>query len=116
MNLICVYKVTNPKGKVYIGSTIDYKRRLVNYETLVCKNQKKLYNSLLKYGFDKHVFEVLCYCDKSDLRQKESYYGHLYNCLGEHVSEATKEKLRAAAKQQWINKKSRLLQTGLPKN
>lgn len=118
---ICVYKITSPTKKVYIGSTIDFERRMVNYENLVCKNQKKLYNSLVKYGFDNHIFEVLCECDLKDVRQKEAYYGQLYNCLGQHglncilpkhegfvsVSDETRRKISAAGMGRPCSEKSR---------
>ena len=54
-----VYRIINPKGKVYVGSTRDINIRKRNYKGLCCKKQTKLYNSLKKYGWDRHLFEVL---------------------------------------------------------
>lgn len=76
-----VYKITSPSGKIYIGSTINWRERLASYKRLDCKQQLKLFNSLKKYGPDKHLFEVIEYCSKEDVRQKEHYYGHLFNVL-----------------------------------
>ena len=45
-----IYKITNPKNKVYIGQSKDIIKRWYYYKTLHCKSQIKLYNSLLKYG------------------------------------------------------------------
>ena len=54
-----IYKITNPKGKVYVGQTTNYRKRLNHYRILHCKRQQKLYNSLHKYGFNNHVFEII---------------------------------------------------------
>lgn len=54
-----IYKITNPKGKSYIGQTVNYEDRLKKYKYIACKNQVKIYNSLLTYGFDSHVFEII---------------------------------------------------------
>lgn len=43
--MIGIYKITNPKGKVYIGQSIDINERFKTYSYLKCKNQTKLYNS-----------------------------------------------------------------------
>jgi predicted GIY-YIG superfamily endonuclease len=34
-----IYKITNPKGKIYIGQTIDVKTRFYNYEIKNCKKK-----------------------------------------------------------------------------
>ena len=47
-----IYKITNPNDKIYIGCTIDFKRRLSEYRRLSINGQVKIYNSLSKYGFD----------------------------------------------------------------
>lgn len=79
-----IYKITNPKNKVYIGSTINLKDRFYRYKSLRCKGQIKIYNSLKKYGFENHKFEVIFNCDEKDKYYYESYYGVFYNSLGEN--------------------------------
>ena len=74
-----IYKITNPKGKVYIGQTIDYDRRIYQYKMLNCKEQPKLYNSLKKYGLDNHRFELVFQCFECYLTHWERYYQELYN-------------------------------------
>ena len=74
-----IYKITSSKNRVYIGQTINFKVRFSQYQRLDCKNQKKLYNSLLKYGVEKHKFEIICECDINELNDKERYYQDLYN-------------------------------------
>jgi group I intron endonuclease len=55
-----IYKLTNPNGSVYIGQSWNIKNRIKTYRSLDCKKQPKLYNSLIKYGFDSHKVEILC--------------------------------------------------------
>lgn len=57
-----IYKIVNPAGRIYIGKTSNLKRRLNQYALESgggCNQQPIIYNSLLKYGFDSHVVEVL---------------------------------------------------------
>ena len=77
--MIGIYKITNPKKKIYIGQTIDFDRRVYQYKMLNCKEQPKLYNSLKKYGFDNHRFELIFQCFECYLTYFERYYQELYN-------------------------------------
>lgn len=79
--MIGIYKITNPKGKIYIGQSIDIKKRWLIYEKKYNKNQVKLYNSFLKYGIDNHIFEVVEECLIEELNDKEIYWGNFYNVL-----------------------------------
>ena len=55
-----IYKITNPKGAVYIGQSKNVNERLMRYKKLqCCKSQHLLYRSFLKYGIDHHNFEIL---------------------------------------------------------
>lgn len=82
--MIVVYKITNPNGQIYVGGTINYKKRLKHYKLLDNKGQTKLYNSFIKYGVDNHKFEILEECTKENLSERESFYGHLLNCLSDN--------------------------------
>lgn len=79
--MICIYKITNPKGKIYIGQTVNFHVRKLNYLRCNCKNQIKLYNSILKYGIDNHKIEVIIECEKDNLNSLERYYQDLYNSV-----------------------------------
>ncbi len=77
---ICgIYKITSPSKKIYIGQSVDIKKRKVVYARLACKDQPKLYNSLKKYGWYKHKFEIIQICDSFDLNKLEEYYVLLFN-------------------------------------
>ena len=76
-----IYKITSPSDKVYIGQSIDIERRFRHYKRMVCKEQIKIFNSMLKYGVDAHIFEVLELCDTKDLNNRERYYQDLYDSV-----------------------------------
>lgn len=76
---ICgIYKITSPSKKVYIGQSVNIKKRWGDYKSLWCKSQTKIYNSIKKYSADKHVFEVLIECAPEKLNELEFFYIELY--------------------------------------
>ena len=77
-----VYKITSPSKKIYVGSSINIKKRFRQYQLLSCKNQIKLYRSLKKYGISKHKFEIIIECNKEEMLSLEAYYCILYDTLG----------------------------------
>lgn len=84
MKICGIYKITNPKGRVYIGQSIDINRRFMEYKILNCKNQCRLYNSLTKHGWDNHIFEVIEECSVEKLNERERYWQDYYNVIGEN--------------------------------
>jgi group I intron endonuclease len=80
--MIGIYKITNPKGRVYIGQSIDLEKRKQQYRRGVnYKNQTKLHNSLVKYGFSEHIFEIVQECTVEQLNERERYWQEYYNAL-----------------------------------
>jgi group I intron endonuclease len=73
--MIGVYKITSPTNKIYIGQSINIKNRKNQYIKLdkSCIGPK-LYNSLKKYGWENHVFEVIEECILEQLNEKEVFY------------------------------------------
>lgn len=55
----CIYKITSPTGRSYIGQTINLPQRKSDYKALNCKKQQKIYHSILKYGWQNHTFDIL---------------------------------------------------------
>lgn len=110
--MIGIYKITNPKGKIYIGSSKNIKKRFNDYQKKRCKSQPRLYNSLVKYGVENHSFEIIWICDEeylyfferifgekkqiitedTKLKISKSNKGNKY-CLGRKISEETKKKI-----------------------
>ena len=82
--MVGIYKITNPKNKVYIGQSIDIDARLYRYKKIEnCKVQTKIYNSLRKYGVENHTFEVVWLCNVSELNYFERKFQLKYNTIGE---------------------------------
>jgi group I intron endonuclease len=83
MEKICgIYKITSPNGKIYIGESSDIDTRKYYYKIVSCHKQIKLYNSLKKYGWNAHTFEILEECDFGELLCRERYWQDFYDVLG----------------------------------
>ena len=80
--MIGIYKITNKKGKVYIGQSILMEKRWNSYKSLNCQNQVRLFRSLQKYGISEHIFEVVEECAVEELNTKERYWQDFYEVLG----------------------------------
>ena len=80
--MIGIYKIINPKGKVYIGQTIDYDRRLRHYRLLKCKQQPKLYASLIEYGYTSHKVNLIKECEVKELTKWERHFQEMYKSVG----------------------------------
>ncbi len=81
-----IYKITNPKGKVYVGQTIDLVRRKSNYKRLNCKPQTHLYNSIQKYGWENHILEIIEECSVDELGKQEKYWKTYHNSIKEGLN------------------------------
>jgi group I intron endonuclease len=79
--MIGIYKITSPTNRIYIGQSVDIELRFKYYKYLKCKSQKKVYNSILKYGYDNHIFEVIEECKIELLNERERYWQDFYNCI-----------------------------------
>lgn len=80
----CIYKITSPSNKIYIGQSTDVKKRWSDYNSLCCKYQPRLYNSLKKHGVEKHSFEIIEECDFFLLNERERYWQEYYNVIGKN--------------------------------
>jgi group I intron endonuclease len=106
-----IYKIINPCNKIYIGQSTNIFNRVNHYKKLDCKGQPKLYNSIKKYGWENHVFEIIEECNIEQLNDKEIYWGQYFDVLnpdkglniknlgygGSHSTE-TKEKISLSLK------------------
>ena len=66
-------------GKSYIGSSVDLSRRFryyynANYLKLSSAKTMLINKALLKYGYDNFSLEILEYCEKSVLLEREQYF------------------------------------------
>jgi group I intron endonuclease len=77
-----IYKITSPNGKVYIGESVNLKNRCKFYlSPNRIKKQRSIYNSLIKYGVDNHIFEIIEFCDSVNLKERERYFQEFYNSV-----------------------------------
>jgi group I intron endonuclease len=76
--MIGIYKITSPSNKIYIGQSVNIEKRFTTYKRLDCKNQNILYKSLIKYGVENHIFEILQECSIELLNERERYYQDLF--------------------------------------
>lgn len=106
---IGIYCITSPSGRKYIGQSKNINQRKKKYSRLECKGQVKLHRSLRKYGWINHTFEVIHYCNISQLNDLEFMYIKLHDSSNKRTglnvqsggthryhSEETKEKIRQA--------------------
>ena len=132
--VIGIYKITAPDGKIYIGQASDIENRFYHaYKTLLCKKQKLIYESIILYGIENHVFEIIHTIpiyNKVELNKLEVNYIKLFdtydsphglnqtkggNHSGKHT-ESSKKKISDANKNKIVSEhtreKIRLVQTG----
>jgi group I intron endonuclease len=82
---IGIYKITSPSGKIYIGQSVNIHRRWKEYKYPKKEHYDyKLYNSLKKYGYTNHIFEIICECTEKELNDKEIFYGKLFDVTGKN--------------------------------
>lgn len=57
--MVGIYKIVSPSGKVYVGLSRDIEKRFGQYKRHECNKQRKVFNSIKKYGADKHEFSTI---------------------------------------------------------
>lgn len=104
-----VYRwVNNLNGKTYVGSGVDLAKRLGSYynKSELNRNPRPIKYALLKYGHNNFTLEIIEYCSKIKLLEREQFYLNLlvpdynilkfaYSLLGFKHSEESIEKLKA---------------------
>ena len=83
--LIGIYKITNnANGKVYIGQSVNIKKRFIQhrYRSNDTSDPKTyslyLYAAMRKHGLENFDFSIVELCDKSELNTKERYWISYY--------------------------------------
>jgi group I intron endonuclease len=74
-----IYKITNPMGMIYIGQTTNLSNRICAYRNLNNRDQKILFNSIKKYGWDSHEFTILGEYSIDNLNFQEIHFIKEYN-------------------------------------
>lgn len=85
--MVGIYKIISPTGKVYIGQSWNLKQRVYTYKKLKCLRQPKLYNSLAKYGWINHLFEVIHTLPQDTTQEILNYYEIFYwqECVSREI-------------------------------
>lgn len=76
-----VYMITSPTNRVYVGSSSNIEKRFSNYKCYDCKYQRKLYNSLKKYTWQLHKFEIVWSGPIEEMLKYETLIGFGFNVL-----------------------------------
>lgn len=81
--MIGIYKIINPKGRIYIGQTRNFIKRLYDYNNFkhAIKKQKRLFASFNKYGRELHIIEMIEECKFEELNIRERYWQDYYDVL-----------------------------------
>ena len=69
-----IYCLTSPSQKCYVGQARNVQKRMRVYKNLNCKGQRKLYNALIKHGFEDFKFEILEECGIDILDEQEKFW------------------------------------------
>jgi group I intron endonuclease len=111
--MVGIYKITNPENKIYIGYSTFLEKRQINYKNKTVKTQNLIKNSIEKYGWENHKFEIIEECIKEELKEREIFWIKYYKNNGAKLcnltiggegnnggthSEETKKKLSLANK------------------
>jgi group I intron endonuclease len=78
-----IYCLTNTvNGKVYIGQTRDYAKRINQYRLLRCKTQPYIYAAIQKHGWDRFKAEIVdTASDKTQLDFLEMIFISKFNAM-----------------------------------
>lgn len=88
----CIYKLTSPTGKVYIGRTTDFKRRMRQYTHKSRATDSPIYIEINKYGFDQFKKEILQTINgdkafvNAELNRLEEYYILMYDSVNKGLN------------------------------
>tara|TARA_R110000868_G_scaffold406567_1_gene687120 strand:- start:479 stop:931 length:453 start_codon:yes stop_codon:yes gene_type:complete len=78
--MIGIYKITSPSGKIYIGQSVNIKRRIEQHK--YSKLITPLCRSFNKYGFENHKIETIEQCDVKLLNERERYWQDYFDATG----------------------------------
>jgi group I intron endonuclease len=78
-----IYKLTSPSGKVYIGRTDDFERRMIEHKHRITKQARwPIYKAAKKYGWDNIIKEIIDTADTlEDCVTKELEYILKYDSM-----------------------------------
>jgi group I intron endonuclease len=70
-----IYKITCfSTNKIYIGYSVNLKDREEKYKKMNIPTQPLIKESIKKYSWGQHNFEIIEYCEKEQLKEREKYW------------------------------------------
>lgn len=81
-----IYRITNlTDGKIYIGQTRDFERRMKDYQYRVNAPSSNMEKIIAKYGKDNFKYELIEECAINKLDEREIYYIHKFNAIDPEI-------------------------------
>jgi group I intron endonuclease len=99
--MIGIYKITNPKGKIYIGQSTNIEERWEKGHKYNSGSGKKLKNSFKKYGWENHKKEIIEECSVEELSNRETYWIEYYNSYKKGLNSTPKGGIQGYKDEQW---------------
>ena len=81
--LIGIYKITSPTGRVYIGQSINLRRRMKSHKKASSRHPR-LRKSILKYWWENHQFDIIEYCSAEELNCSERFWQDQFEATGKN--------------------------------
>jgi group I intron endonuclease len=78
-----IYKISSPKGKIYIGRTNNFDSRMADHKCCALTKQAKnsLYKAIRKYGWDNMTKEIICEVEASQAQKLEEEFILAYDAV-----------------------------------
>lgn len=78
-----IYKISSPKGKVYIGRTNNFDGRMAEHKcnALTKKAKNSLYKAIRKYGWDNMTKEIICEVETEQAQKIEEELIKVHNSV-----------------------------------
>ena len=106
-DIMCIYKITNLiNGKVYIGQSVNFRKRVSDYENLSKKkvSNRPISKAIRYYGSDNFTIEILERCGPDDdINEREKFYIKKYDASnpekGYNVNEGNRTKYTSISRE-----------------
>jgi group I intron endonuclease len=99
--MIGIYKITNPKGKIYIGQSTNIEERWEKGHKYSSGCGQKLKNSFKKYGWENHKKEIIEECSVEELSNRETHWIEYYNSYKKGLNSTPKGGVQGYRDEQW---------------
>lgn len=82
--MYCIYKLTSPSGKIYIGKASHFEVRMRKHEQNALRGRHShLYTSIRKYGWENFTKEIIEITSKENLNVREIFWIGFYQSFSD---------------------------------